>query len=185
MRKISKINFRDIQAFNGLRLCGYALRIDMESIVSRNRVDTMIRQGYIESKTDIKGREVLTYTDKGKSFMKQLDSLQGRAFYSKQNATHDTALFQKYVALSPSERMSCLSEGETRDRYQEALDSMRSQGEQAWEHARTSVPDLSYTRDTGEVACIEIATSNYTQDKIEAKFAFSQAIGAELELTKI
>ena len=38
MRKISKVNFRDVQALNGLRLCGYALRSDMERIMHKMRI---------------------------------------------------------------------------------------------------------------------------------------------------
>ena len=61
MRNISRINFRDVQALNGLRLCGYALRSDLERIISSNRIDTLLVQGYLERKKDIEGREVYTY----------------------------------------------------------------------------------------------------------------------------
>ena len=144
MRKISKVNFRDVQALNGLRLCGYALRSDMERIISRNRVETLLKQGYIETKKDIHNQEVLTYTTKGKAFIKQLEALQGRTFYPKQaNAiAHDTTLFHQYTLLSPEERMSALSETETRDQFSEALDQMRNQADEAWESMRHSIPDL-------------------------------------------
>ena len=186
MRQISKVNFRDVQALNGLRLCGYALRSDMERIITSNRVETMLKQGYIESKKDIHGRDVLTYTDKGKGFMRQLDSLQGRTFYPKQpNAiAHDTTLFRQYTALSPEERMSALSETETRDQFAEALEQMRNQADEAWDAMR-SIPDLVYTTTDGDTVAIEIVTSNYSQDKIEAKLATAAAIGAELQITKI
>ena len=39
MRNINRLNFRDIQALNGLRVCGYAMRADMEKIISCNRVE--------------------------------------------------------------------------------------------------------------------------------------------------
>ena len=187
MRKISKVNFRDVQALNGLRLCGYALRSDMERIISHNRVETLLKQGYIESKKDIHDREVLTYTTKGKAFIKQLEALQGRTFYPKQaNAiAHDTTLFRQYTLLSPEERMSALSETETRDQFSEALDQMRNQADEAWESMRHSIPDLVYTTTEGETVAIEITTSNYTQDKIEAKLAVATAIGAELQTIKI
>lgn len=73
MRKISKVNFRDVQALNGLRLCGYALRSDMERIISRNRVETLLKQGYIEAKKDIHA----DLYHQGKSVHKATGSLAG------------------------------------------------------------------------------------------------------------
>ena len=187
MRNISKINFRDVQALNGLRLCGYALRSDLERIISSNRIDTLLLQGYLERKRDVEGREVYTYTPKGKSFMRQMDSLKGRTFYPKQpNAVaHDTALFHQYTRLSPTERMSATSETETRDLYQETLNKMRDQGEEALDRMRHSIPDMVYTTSEGEVVAIEIVTSNYSQEKIELKEATAAMIGAEIQIIKI
>lgn len=187
MRNISKINFRDVQALNGLRLCGYALRSDLERIISSNRVDTLLLRGYLESKRDIEGREVLTYTAKGKGFMRQLDSLQGRTFYPKQpNAiAHDTALFHQYTRLAPSERMSATSETETRNIYREAIDQMKYQPDYGRDRPRHSIPDMVYTSSGGETVAIEIVTSNYTQEKIELKEATAAAIGAEIQIIKI
>ena len=84
MRNINRLNFRDIQALNGLRVCGYAMRADMEKIISRNRVETFLKRGYLEQRMDCRGRSVLTYTDKGKALIKKIDPLQGRTFYPKQ-----------------------------------------------------------------------------------------------------
>ena len=81
--------------------------------------------------------------------------------------------------------MSALSETETRDQFSEALDQMRNQADEAWESMRHSIPDLVYTTTEGETVAIEITTSNYTQDKIEAKLAVAAAIGAELQTIKI
>lgn len=78
MAKINHINFRDVQALNGLRVCGYANREDLLKIITSNRIDKMLKQGLIESKTNIKNETVYTYTDKGKSFIKNLDSLKRR-----------------------------------------------------------------------------------------------------------
>ena len=78
-----------------------------------------------------------------------------------------------------------LSETETRDQFSEALDQMRNQADEAWESMRHSIPDLVYTTTEGETVAIEITTSNYTQDKIEAKLAVAAAIGAELQTIKI
>lgn len=187
MRNISKINFRDVQALNGLRLCGYALRSDLEHIISSNRVDTLLLRGYLESRTDIEGREVLTYTPEGKAFMRQIDSLKGRTFYPKQpNAVaHDTTLFHQYTRLSPAERMSATSETETRDRYHEALDKMRDHEEGGLKQMRHSIPDLVYTASEGETVAIEIVTSNYSHERIEQKEATAAAIGAEIQIIKI
>ena len=48
MRNINRLNFRDVQALNGLRVCGYAMRADMEKIISRNRVEVFLKRGYLQ-----------------------------------------------------------------------------------------------------------------------------------------
>jgi len=180
IRKIQKFNFRDIQALNGLRLCGYALRSDLESIITGNRIDTYLLQGYLERKVTVEGQEVLTYTTKGKTMMKQLDSLQGKAFYPKQSnaITHDTTLFRQYAHLSPAERMSALSETETRNHYRERLDEGNR------EESRHSMPDLVYVSEEGETVAIEVTTSNYSSEKIEMKMSTASRIGAEIRFIK-
>lgn len=181
MRNINRLNFRDIQALNGLRVCGYAMRADMEKIISRNRVETFLKRGYLEQRMDCRGRSVLTYTDKGKALIKKIDPLQGRTFYPKQpNAVkHDTTLFRQYVGLSPTERMTANSETETRDIYCESLHRSGHGDSQ-----RYSMPDMVYTSTSGELVAVEITTSNYTQEKLELKEATAQVIGASIHFVR-
>lgn len=181
MRNINRLNFRDIQALNGLRVCGYAMRADMEKIISCNRVETFLKRGYLEQRVDCRGRSVLTYTGKGKNLIRKIDTLQGRTFYPKQpNAVkHDTTLFRQYVGLSPTERMTANSETETRDIYRESL-----HGSGHGDGQRHSVPDMVYTSTSGELVAVEITTSNYTQEKLELKEATAQVIGASIHFVR-
>lgn len=87
MSKINRVNFRDIQALNGLRICGYGKRDDLLKIITSNRIDKMLKQGILESKSNIKGETVYTYTDKGKTFIKSLDGIKSSSFYSRQTAS--------------------------------------------------------------------------------------------------
>ena len=185
MRNINRLNFRDIQALNGLRVCGYAMRADMEKIISRNRVETFLNRGYLEQRMDCRGHSVLTYTDKGKALVKKIDTLQGRTFYPKQpNAMkHDTTLFRQYVGLSPTERMTATSETETRNIYRESLEQMRH-GNGHGDSQRHSMPDMVYTSTSGELVAVEITTSNYTQEKLELKEATAQVIGASIHFVR-
>ena len=171
MRNINRLNFRDIQALNGLRVCGYAMRADMEKIISRNRVEVFLKR--------------LTYTDKGKALIKKIATLQGRTFYPKQpNAVkHDTTLFRQYVGLSPTERMTANSETETRDIYRESLERIRQESDHG-DSQRHSMPDMVYTAASGELVAVEITTSNYTQEKLELKEATAQAIGASIHFVR-
>ena len=170
MRNINRLNFRDIQALNGLRVCGYAMRADMEKIISCNRVETFLKRGYLEQRVDCRGQSVLTYTGKGKNLIRKIDTLQGRTFYPKQpNAVkHDTTLFRQYVGLSPTERI-----------YRESL-----HGSGHGDGQRHSVPDMVYTSTSGELVAVEITTSNYTQEKLELKEATAQAIGASIHFVR-
>lgn len=186
MRNINRLNFRDIQALNGLRVCGYAMRADMEKIISRNRVEVFLKRGYLEQRVDCRERSVLTCTDKGKALIKKIDTLQGRTFYPKQpNAVkHDTTLFHQCVSLSPTECMTAYSETETRDIYRESLEQMRN-GSDHGDSQRQSIPDMVYTSTSGELVAVEITTSNYTQEKLELKEATAQTIGASIHFVKV
>lgn len=181
--KINKVNFRDVQALNGLRLCGYAKKEDLSSIISNNRIKVMEKQGLIESKTNTRNETIYTYTDKGKSFIKNLDTLKGQAFYSRQTAStdHDIKLFSEYCNLTPTERMSCLSETQTRDIFSETLKQDQTNAEI---DKLYSIPDIVYTSDEGITIALEITTSNYTFERMELKENFCNATNIELKAVK-
>ena len=184
MSKINRVNFRDVQALNGLRLCGYARKDDLLDIITNNRIRKMEKEGLIESKTNTKNETVYTYTDAGKNFIKNLEALQGQAFYSRQTATteHDTRLFAEYCKLTPSERMSCLSESQSRDIFAETIkqDQAKTEIDKMY-----SVPDLVYTTDEGITTAIEIITENYNEERVEMKINYCQATNIELRTVKI
>ena len=184
MSKINRVNFRDVQALNGLRLCGFARKEDLLNIITNNRISKMEKQGLIESKINIKNEIVYTYTDAGKNFIKNLEALQGQAFYSRQTATteHDTKLFSEYCKLTPTERMSCLSETQTRDIFAE---SIRQDQAEAEIDKMYSVPDLVYTTDEGIMTAIEITTENYNEERVEMKINYCQATNIELRTVKL
>ena len=184
MAKINHINFRDVQALNGLRVCGYATRDDLLKIITSNRIDKMLKQGLIESKTNIKNETVYTYTDKGKSFIKNLDSLKEKPFYSRQTAStnHDTRLFKEYTLLTPNERMSCMSETQTRDLYAETIKQDQTTAEL---EKMLSVPDIVYTTETGETVAIEVITENYNEQRIEMKVNYCQTVNIELRTVRV
>lgn len=184
MAQINRVNFRDIQALNGLRVCGYAKKDDLLKIITNNRISKMEKQGLIESKTNIKNETVYTYTDKGKNFIKNLDSLKDKAFYSRQTAStdHDTRLFREYTQLTPTERMSCMSETQTRDLYAETIKQDQATAEL---EKMLSVPDITYTTETGETVAIEVITENYNEQRIEMKENYCQATNIELRTVRI
>ncbi len=184
MGKINRVNFRDVQALNGFRVCGYGKREDLLKIISSNRIDKMLKQGILEAKTNIKNEIIYTYTDKGKSFIKSLDGIKSNSFYSRQTASsgHDIKLFAEYTKLTPNERMSCLTENQSRDIFSETLkqDQASAEIEKLY-----SVPDLVYTTETGEVVAVEIITENYNEQRIEMKETFCQITNIELRLVRV
>ena len=144
----------------------------------------MLKQGLIESKTNIKNETVYTYTDKGKSFIKNLDSLKEKPFYSRQTAStdHDTRLFREYTQLTPNERMSCMSETQTRDLFAETIKQDQATAEL---EKMLSVPDIVYTTETGETIAIEAITENYNELRTEKKVSYCQIINAELKTVRV
>ena len=144
----------------------------------------MEKQGLIESKTNTKNETVYTYTDAGKNYIKNLEALQGQAFYSRQTATteHDTRLFAEYCKLTPTERMSCLSETQTRDIFAESIKQDQAEAEI---DKLYSVPDLVYTTDEGVITAVEITTDNYNEERLEMKINYCQATNMEVRLIKV
>ena len=143
----------------------------------------MEKQGLIESKSNTKNETIYTYTDKGKSFIKNIDALRGQSFYSRQTASteHDIKLFSEYCKLTSTERMSCLSETQTRDIFSETL--KQDQGTAEIERLY-SIPDIVYTTDEGITVALEITTSNYTEERIELKENFCQSTNIELRAVR-
>lgn len=184
MSKINRVNFRDVQALNGLRICGYGKRDDLLKIITSNRIDKMLKQGILESKSNIKGETVYTYTDKGKTFIKSLDGIKSSSFYSRQTASaeHDIRLFSEYTRLTPNERMSCMTEGQTRDIFAETIKQDQASAEI---EKMYSVPDIVYTTETGETVAIEVITENYTEQRIEMKETFCETVGVELRTVRV
>ena len=59
------------------------------------------------------------------------------------------------------------------DRYDEYMEQL--------EQGKISAPDITYTSSAGEVISVEVVTSSYKGDDIEAKEIFVQAMDREIE----
>lgn len=131
-------------------------------------------------------------TQKGKDFIKSKYGIErcqnGHA------AEHNCKVAEIICGLDKQEIASVQSEWESRDQFLEALDNMRTQGEidrydeymELLEQGRVSAPDITYTSSsTGEVVSIEVVTSNYKSDDIEAKEIFVQAMERDIQYVNV
>lgn len=131
-------------------------------------------------------------TQKGKDFIKSKYGIErcqnGHA------AEHNCKVSHIICGLNKQEIASVQSEWKSRDQFLEALDNMRTQGEidrydeymELLEQGRVSAPDITYTSSsTGEVVSIEVVTSNYKSDDIEAKEVFVQAMERDIQYVNV
>ena len=109
-------------------------------------------------------------------------------------AEHNCKVAEIICGLNKQEIARVQSEWESRDQFLEALDNMRTQGEidrydeymELLEQGRVSAPDITYTSSTtGEVVSIEVVTSNYKSDDIEAKEIFVQAMERDIQYVNV
>ena len=48
-----------------------------------------------------------------------------------------------------------------------------------------SVPDITYTTETGETVAIEVITENYNEERIEMKVNYCQTVNIELRTVRV
>lgn len=126
-------------------------------------------------------------TKKGKDFIKGKYGIE--RCQSSHAANHNCKVAEIICGLDKQEIASVKSEWESREQFLEALEQMRQQGDidrydeymEQLEQGKISAPDITYTSSAGEVISVEVVTSSYKGDDIEAKEIFVQAMDREIE----
>ena len=203
---IEKFMLKDLKALYGLSRVGYFSHQQLKENIklTEHRIKNMVKDKLVE-KRQWKGSKtpnstehiVYRLTDKGYSFLKQsvrgeyVNSLNlgetGR--YHSSSPSHDVALADKYLNLNWKEQQSWRTENESREIFNQHLESIREQGkfelynklQEQYKDRDISMPDGVYISDSGESIAIEIEGDKYSQKMIQSKINLCKELGYSYE----
>lgn len=167
-----RINKNDREVFKAQARCGYitAEQANQYCGVSRNRLDVMVKQGYMKCKiATVMGKQTNAYqlTGKGKEYVKRNEPAI-KELYKPASTTHDLKLMEQYLKIPAQERDYVLTESDIQRGY-------------AYDNRTQSPPDMIVREHYIEidqqlvyvpVQVIEIITRNYGETEIQMKEAF-------------
>ena len=180
---MKRLSFKDKQFFKGMAVCNNFTKDQALQIISNNRLHDLQKEGYIQRisyqdkhMSTTKSQHAYRLTDKGRDLCK--DTLHCRHLgKGKHEVRHSVACADAYLKLTPEQRMNSLNEGEQRDycfnkAYQLLSEGRIDEGQELIDQIReSSFVDLcvvTTTETTTEIICIEVITSSYSADQVEA-----------------
>lgn len=191
MRKatyIQKLNYKDEQLCRILKASHHMSQKQVESIISKNRIQAYQHQGVLQKIHYIyQGRQHTAYelTSKGRSFIRKHFPQMGNYFYSSATAVrHNIRLAEQVM-----QHDRWLNERELRQELMSRIERIQDDEERfeqlrRLEHGEYSVPDGAYIDQDGDIVCVEITNENYPIEVIQAKEACSAALGASIRFVK-
>lgn len=192
---LSHIYPKDYQA---LSVLGHSGSISRESLhqlgISDNRIKSyqksLIKRIEYPEKYGSGSRECFILTKTGTDFLK--NECHFDKTISNGESYHHNENVSRWIAdnLNKQEIGTLLNERQIRDILEEHLSQYREQGNyerynelyEKLEQHQLSCPDIAYVSSkTGTLVCVEITTSSYKGDVIEAKELCADEIGAEIQ----
>lgn len=174
---IKNLNYRDIQAIKSLGRCGYVNHNQLNTFLKDNRISNYQKEGLITKDIfrDHNNNSIVAYklTDKGKDLAIRNGVNKP---YMAQSIKHDMNIADKYFSLNEQERETWKTETEIREKFLEELERIREQDqvramniEEELRDRQISMPDCSYTLETGIEVYYESITNSYGQEELQAK----------------
>lgn len=178
---------KDKDMLRAFRNCGRLSDSHLKNDLSMSdrRVVNFQRDGYVE-KARLLNRKtkemdaVYQLTEKGRSAVESYLNL--THCYRSVGGRHDLAVADKYFSLTKVEQNSWQTEGELRELFHAKYGT---QGDYAVENKEVSTTDAAYVAENGRSISFEVVTKNYGQVEIQAKENFAEALGMQLEISKI
>ena len=192
---IKRINQRDIAFMETIGRvchipCSYLDLNDSGLTITTNRINTFQNIGWVE-KVQFEDNEYYRTTKEGRQIINDLTGI--NCYYSN-SPLHDMELLNRYLDINLEMRTSWKTESELKEQFLDYIDEMRKDGnyemanelEDEYNNGKISVPDGAYYsfESSGYVA-VEIVTSHYTQEMIEAKENYCEVMGIEYELERV
>lgn len=190
---IRKLTTKDEKMLRAFRNCGRLSEAHLKKSLgmAAKRILNFQRDGYLDKATYLnlsnrKTELVYELTEKGKVFVES--QLRLSHFYKSRSTQHDLSVADKYLSITPEEQESWKTESELRQASLSHIINVGSESLQRkidLEEKRISITDGAYTNKNGIVIAVEVVTSHYKPAEIEAKMAFSNMMGYDLEIIKI
>lgn len=165
---------RDRLALTALSNCGFVTKTQLNNYIKDNRINSYIKEKLIVKSihVDNKNNSVTAYklTNKGKEVLTKNFGVTNH--YSARSISHDIKLSNRYFTLSEKEQATWRTESHIRDLFNTKMEQIREQDLDRYREIteqKISMPDCSYTLETGIEVYFEVITINYTQSDIEAK----------------
>lgn len=150
------------------------------------RIKNFTRDGYIEkvsylNKKTKNAEFAYRLTDKGKTLC--TNNVSVNSFYKSSSVNHDLGLANIYFSLEQENRDNWITENEWRDIFKEHIEKLdfteRDRYREMLENRQISPADGGYIDRTGNLVAVEIITSSYRQNDIQAKEVFAETLNAE------
>lgn len=163
--------------------------------IADRRITNFQRDGYIEKvsyleKTTKSAEFSYRLTEKGKDLC--VNQLGVESFYRSSSPNHDLALAKNYFSVKEEHRDNWITESQFRDIFQQHLEKLQIQDHDKWEELNNlweqkliSPPDGGYVTNSGNIVAIEVVTSSYGKEEIQAKETFSEILNIEYNQFKI
>lgn len=185
---------RDRLAFTALSKCGHVNSTQLKECgLADSRIKNYVRDGLVEQVAYVnKGKAEYCYklTKAGRELAERNWALKGH--YHSQSPKHDLTIASKYFSLEEKAKSTWMTETQARELLVDKIHQLREQGhpgqanqyEQMLDKGLISSPDAIYTNQHGETIAYEAITNNYGEAEIQAKEAFTEVLGANIEFTK-
>lgn len=175
---IKNINNRDITALRALGNCGYVQRENLLNCITNSRINNYCKEGLIIKEVYVSNKNETTtaykLTNKGLDLVIKHTDVDRP--YRSQSIVHDCQIADKYFSLTKEEQETWKTETQLKDEFNEKLEELREQNyaqyldlQERYENREISIPDCSYTSETGIEIFYESVTNNYGQAELEAK----------------
>ncbi len=170
---IKAITSNDKELFKALSRTGYVSKEQAQNLIDLNerRLKNLEKDGYVKSTTAIiKDKQISVYqlNDKGKQYVaNNISSVNN--FYKATSPQHDLVLADRYLKLDDESKDYWKTEGDIREIFSSQITQSMSMPDAII--IKHSI-EMDTETNISAVEVIEVVTSNYGHEEIEAKIEF-------------
>lgn len=177
-KSVNKLMNRDRLAMTAVSRCGFCTKQHLNNHIKDSRIQSYERAGWLKKETIVSNQNIKTtaykLTGEGKKVLEKNFGV--KHHYKEQSVSHDLKIADKYFSLSDKERETWKTETEIRHLFNEKIEEIKQNEYNRYEEILAdmkeglySMPDCSFTLETGVEIYFEVITSSYGQVELEAK----------------
>ena len=187
---IKTLTQKNIKVITTLYRCQYMREKDILNVISKHRLNSMIKEKIIEKVYSIRARSpkpLYTITKKGAVWgNKNIPEVRHSARYQSTTAVkHNLKLAEIHLAAM-DKGAQWLTEKDLQNLFFQKIEQ-RADRNQILEHYynhEISATDGAAVYPTGEIELIEVVTSFYTSSEIASKESFGEYMSADIQYTR-